>query len=613
MTNDFIRPRAVLAVALAAIAALTAADAFAGAAVPRNPAAAQGVDLWGGPGARGAGALGARFDTRLYVTNPGTGSVTGQVFYHVGGTLAATTPFTLGALGVAVLETPTTLEGRGAWLFRVKTSSPVSAWSETYNSASVGQFGVSLDTFPGTSFLEAGDEAMAGGAEASTSFDPGRSRTNVGVLCSPEGVEGCSVEVSAFEAGGLLGMGTVTGAAGSAAQVGLADLVPGTAGHVGLSLRLRVRSGRGRPYVVKVVNATGDGTSVPTSETRGAFSAAPTVTKFEVDPSSGCPEQTFTLTWATEGAQKVSIPGVSTDLPTSGTATTTFSATTDVVLSAIASSGATTVVSRRANIVPATQPPTPVPESTTLNKGGFIEGLLPAGLGAVSVQFDQQESTGSTFEVVGNSFQYHAGTVAGIDRVRITATSACGSASAVFTATVVEPGAPAVIAFNSNPSVGCGTSNISLGWVTANTDRVVISGVPDVLSPNGAVPTTITGPTTFTLTAFGFQPGKKATATLFVPVDPQPYTPVITPAGASMNSGDSVNIFVTPGSVPDLSLIRFVFASNQSRGSLRRITFSQYLYTAGPNGGLDAIRFFYTNGCGAAFTTFSANVTATGP
>src|SRR5512140_2856198 len=176
-----------------------------------GPSVAQGADLWGGPGAKGTGVAGSLFNTIIHVSS--SSAATGTIEFWAGGSVAATSPFSIPALGVANISTPDALSGMGAFLYRVRSDASVSAWSETYNDTTSGRFGVSFAAVAATDLLNAGDEANGGGADASASTAQGRARTNVGVLCNPGSVGDCQLEVAAFDDGALLGTGTVNTAA----------------------------------------------------------------------------------------------------------------------------------------------------------------------------------------------------------------------------------------------------------------------------------------------------------------------------------------------------------------------------------------------------------------
>jgi hypothetical protein len=593
----------------ASVALVVAALALAPAAPAAAPA---GTDLWGGPAAKGAGAN-ATFDTTIVITS--LDSANGSVDYVVGGAVAATVTFSLTGQDVASLATPAALNGLGAFLYHVRSDASVSAWSETYNDTPNGRYSTSFTAFSVSDFLTAGDEAWGGGADASTSTDPGRARTNVGVLCSPLGLQGCNVEWAAFAGGTLIGSAVIYAAPGTAAQQSLATLVPAAAEQSGLGLRARVSSGSAMPYAVKNDNLTSDGTGIPLSVVRSAFSTAPTINSFTITPTTGCSPLTALATWVTTGADHVNVTGASGDLPASGSTNITVVATGDVVLTAVASSGATATQPRRVSVNPATDPPTPSPSSVVTGTKQVVTGVLPVSAGGVTATFTRQDSAGSTFTINGNYFTYKAGTTTGTDVVTLTSQGFCGPGTATFTATIVVPGTPVVTSFTADPPRGCGAStNVVLSWTTQNARGVDIDIVPAPfqLVANGSAGATITTTTTAHLTAYGvFDIGLQAAAALTIPVDPQAYVPALAPNNVIV-AANSASIFVTVTGVPDPSLLRIVPIQNLSGGYFQATsTPGVYAYTPGFLGGptiIDIYRVFFTNGCGAKYGVFTANV-----
>lgn len=569
-------------------------------------AAPQGIELWGGPAAKGAGAAGARYDTKVTVSailSPATGTVD----YWAGGTLRATLPFTLGPRGVAVLDTPAALEGAGAFLYHVTSTTPVVAFSETYNDSSSGRYGVSLPAFTTSDFLTAGDEASGGGAEDSTSATA--ARTNVGVLCGPNSALECKVEVGAFSSGSLLGVGTITAVPGSAVQASLSALVAAASGRTGVNLQIRMLQGQGQPYAIRNDNRTSDGTQVPLAVARGVFSTAPVIESFTATPTSGCSPLSVTLAWATTGAAKVSVSGVTGDLPANGTTTVTLNTSAALVLTATSPTGATSTTQRNVTVNALPAPPTPSPTTAQVGVGGNFTGLLPpAPAGTMTAAFVQQQSTGSSFVISGNSFLYTAGSVAGTDIVRITLASACGNVTADFTATVLPPGLPKILSFTADPPVGCNTTNVVLTWTTLDATSVTITPSDyNLLAPNGSVGVIITAPTTFTLTARGANNSTSKT-TLHVPVDTALPTPVLTPS--TWVALPYEEVYITVSNVPAPTQLRIVPQQVQSGGTFRMINATQFRYVAGPIGGgaIDMWRVYDSNGCGFAFATFQAQV-----
>lgn len=594
----------VIAVLLA-LAAVASASPGAGAAAL---AASQGMELWGGPGAKGDGAQGARFDTTVYVTAPA--AATGAVDFWVGGSVVATAAFTVVANGVAAIPAPDVLGQKGAFAYRVHADSAVSAWSQTYNETSSGRFGVSLSAVLPSELLAPGDEATGGGADVSASPDPGRGRTNVGVVCAAAATQACRLEVAVFSAGALVGTGTVESIPGGASQSSLEGLVPAAVDKPSLALRLRLLSGSGLPYAIRNENKTSDGTSIPLAVKRGAFSTAPVIVSFTASPASGCAPLETTFAWQTTGAAKVSITGIGNDLPPNGSTKTTIGASADYVLTATALTGQSSTQPLKVTITPSTPVPTPVPASATVPTGGVLTGLLPAGTGPLTAEFTTHGSSGSTFTIQGTSWIYTAGVTPGTDVVKISATGSCGTASADLTIHVVLPGAPRVVHAEAVPQRGClPSTDVLITWQTENAIGVTVSGFDEMFVANGGVETTVTGTTTFLVTAIGADRSEDSVA-VTVPVDPRLYVPLIDPGAAISASGNVTYINVDPTSVPDLSGVRWTVVQNQSG-----MTFSpdptvpgRYRYQAGLYTGVDRIRFLWVNGCGIGYTDFTANV-----
>jgi hypothetical protein len=596
MTNRHQRPGAIprgLALAALLLAALPLA------------AAATGADVWGGPAAKGSG-VGARFDSNVYLS--ASADATGTVDFWVAGALVASIPFSVPANGTVAVPAPAALDGQGPFLWHAQSDAPVSAWSETFNDTPAGRFGLSVAGFAPSDFLRPGDEADGGGADASISTDPGRARTNVGFLCSPVGTDPCVADVSAFDGGTLLGTARLTVAPGAAAQRSLAALIPAAAERTLLTLSFRVLSGSGLPYAIRNDNLTSDASGLPLAVSRGAFSTAPTIDSFTLTPTSGCAPLSVTATWSTTGAARVTLSGVPGDLPPAGTATVTVLSTQDVVLTAIAPSGERTSKPIHLSVTPPVGPPAPLPATAVTSVGGSVTGSIPATIYPVTTSFDRQDSTGSTFTLNGTGWTYVAGTAAGTDVVRLTLKGPCGDLSSTFTVTVQPAGPPVITSFTADPMAGCNISNVVLTWSTQNAVKVTIPEVTAEHSfpPNGQTGVTITTATTFTLTAYNALGQKKSTS-LSVPVDTQPYTPILDKNNLVVGSFTIFQVNVT--GVPDPSLLRFVYAQNQS-GSIFGATGNpgQFTYAVGTGTGNDVIRIFYTNGCGSAFTELHVTV-----
>jgi hypothetical protein len=580
--------------------------------------AAQGSDLWGGPGAKGTGLAGSLFDTIVHVSS--SSAAIGTIDFWAGGSLVATSSFSIPAQGVANVLTPETLSGMGAFLFRVRSDTSVSAWSETFNDTSSGRFGVSFAAVAASDLLNAGDEANGGGADASTSTAQGRARTNVGVLCNPGSAGNCQLEVASFDDGALLGTGTITTPAGSAGQASLAKLVAASAERSGLGLRLRLVAGTGAPYVIRADNLTSDGTAIPLSVLRGSFSTSPTISFFTGSPVSGCGPLSVTLSWSTVGAVRVAISGVSGNLPPAGTTTTTLLTTTDLVLTAFSSSGETASQPIRVTIQPPSAPPTPTPASGMTQPGGTISGVLPFQGMAVTATFTQHDSTGSTFVISGSSFKYTAGSTTGTDVVQLVNSGSCGAATATFRAIVSAPGPPQIYSFYADPASSCLlNNNIFLNWATANATSVSISNCPDQAGQNQTVavtgsvvcsflPSSTSPSQSFTLTAKG-PGGDDATATITVPVDTSLEYPAVSPASVVVHPLDNVAVKVT--GVVQTTYLNYYVVQMPSGGFFYFSSDGNCTYHAGPQSGVvDVIWITYHNGCGNSRAEFRATVQA---
>ena len=578
---------------------------LSGAASAASP---QSTELWGGPAAKGSGQLGAQFDTVIYISAVTEAVVTVDYFANIA---VAPVTVTVSARGAVGVPTPEALSNAGPFFFRIRATAAVTAWSETFNRTSTGQFALSLGTFTTSEFLTPGDEANGGGADASAVAEVGRARTNVGVLCNPGSAQACLVEVAVFQNGSLLGTGTVQAAPGRAAQSTLSQLIPAAAERQLLALRLRLFTGSGQPFATKVSNTTSDGSEIRLSVVDSAFSTAPAIDSFTVSPSSGCAPQPVTLSWSTTGATRVSISGVSGELPPNGSTTVSLASTTDLVLTATSITGESSSLTRHVTVLPATSTPTLSPSSGTTAFGGFLEGIIPPLGGSITSSFVQRESTGSTFVVAGNTFRYTAGSTEGTDIIRITVNGPCGAATADFTAIVLAPGSPHITAFYAEPARGCAPASISLYWNTVDASYVQIAGVPFNQPANGVYVTTISSTTAFKLTAVGFG-GQKGTSTITVPVDSAKETPILSAYQANVPVGGSFEIFLT--GVSDLNAVVVQHIQQDAPGSfIQFIGPGHYIWYASGAGNDDIFWFTYRNGCGFSYAEFRGHVVVPQP
>jgi hypothetical protein len=402
-------------------------------------------------------------------------------------------------------------------------------------------------------------------------------------------------------------------------------LIPQAAEKSSLFLRFAVLSGPAQPAAIRNDNQSSDGTNIPLTVFRSAFSTAPIINSFVADPQSGCAPQEVTLTWSTTGANRVNITGVAPDLPANGSYKVTVSKTTEFLLRAFSPSGESSVKPLVVTVSPSTPVPSPQPTSDTTIPGGEIQGYLPSGLPNVSFEFVQQESQGSTFAISSSFyFTYKAGSTVGKDIIRLTVEGPCGPATALFTAVVQQPGAPAILEFFAERAApgyplnrACvqapeNSDEMVLHWRTQNVKAVTITNTDPIadLPVSGQWTITVTDSITYRITATGIN-GTTITQDLNVIVDRGPVYTTIQPTTVNLVSGDSIIIqaTLTPSSAP-LAGIGWYFRDNQTLAGFEMTgTPGQFRYIAGPNAGTDWIQIGFRNGCGIPFTDFRATVT----
>ena len=237
-------------------------------------------------------------------------------------------PFTVHANGVAAIAAPAALAGKGAFAYNVRSDAAVTAWSETYNETSAGRFGVSLSAVLPSELLGPGDEATGGGADVSSSTEPGRARSNVGVVCASTATQACRLEVAVFSAGSLVGTGIVESIPGGAAQSSL-EARAGLRRQAGPRPSPEAPFRRRAPLRHPQRQQDERRHAIPLAVKRGAFSTAPGHPLVHGQPGNGCAPLETTFAWETTGATRVSIGGVGNDLPANGSVKSTVTASGD--------------------------------------------------------------------------------------------------------------------------------------------------------------------------------------------------------------------------------------------------------------------------------------------
>lgn len=217
-------------------------------------------EAWGGPGARGSGVAGSRYETVVTLGDTSGNGARATLEWLAGGAVVASEDLVVPRGGHVRRATPEALSGRGAFLVRVVSDEPIALQTETRNQTDAGTFGLAAAGFRASETLSAGDVARFDGAAASG--DAASFRSNVGLLCLPD--LACEAAVVVTTASGEpVGEGTIRAEPRAAAQDALGALVPAAAGREGLRVSFRGVAGRFRPYLVRNDNRTSDGLLVP--------------------------------------------------------------------------------------------------------------------------------------------------------------------------------------------------------------------------------------------------------------------------------------------------------------------------------------------------------------
>ena len=121
--------------------------ALAAAWRPSGRRARAGTDLWGGPAAKGAGRERAlRHEHLRLERRRGDGL---HRFPPWAAPRSRACRSRCPRRGVAVVPAPAAVDGMGAFLYHLRSDSPVNAWSETFNDTPSGRFGTVRHGLPG--------------------------------------------------------------------------------------------------------------------------------------------------------------------------------------------------------------------------------------------------------------------------------------------------------------------------------------------------------------------------------------------------------------------------------------------------------------------------------
>ena len=247
-------------------------------------------------------------------------------------------------------------------------------------------------------------------------------------------------------------------------------------------------------YTLTATNANG---TVTQSVTVSVGVGTAQIVRFAASPINIQPGQTSTLSWATNGANTVTItPGIGA-VEANGSTTVKPTQTTTYTLTATSPDGHSVT-----SPVTVTVGPGSVPQVVT------FAANPPTITAGQSSQLCWQVANATSISItgIGNGLAANAcQTVspATTTTYTLTATNASGQIQANAT---VNVGAVQIISFTSSPSFSISGQPVTLSWQTQNASSVVITGngaPPQSLPANGTVVVAPDVTTTYTLTAYG--------------------------------------------------------------------------------------------------------------
>ena len=289
------------------------------------------------------------------------------------------------------------------------------------------------------------------------------------------------------------------------------SISPGV-GTVALTGSTQVTPSATTTYTLTATGPTGNVTATATVTVGAGTSNNPQILRFEANPVTIQPGQVVTLSWATAGANNVSISGVGA-VAANGSTTVTPQQTTTYTLSATASDGrsvtAPLTVTVTAGSVPQVVVFTATPSS--LDTTGSTKLCWQVN-GATSIRIDPG---------VGSGLQANdCVTVSPTSTTTytLTASNANGQVQGNVTVTI---GQVRILSFNASPPASDAPgSAVTLSWNTTNATSVVIVGA-DVnfqnLQPSGSLVVHPIANASYTLTAYG-PGGQTVSVSISVPV-----------------------------------------------------------------------------------------------
>lgn len=247
--------------------------------------------------------------------------------------------------------------------------------------------------------------------------------------------------------------------------------------------------------------------------TVGALVSDPRIVRFEATPTNINSGESSTLSWTTEGATSVSISGVGTNLPTSGSRVVSPTVTTTYTLTATGADGRTvtapvvvTVGGGVARILQFSLNPTTIDPGGSSQLCWQVEGAttvtIAPGIGTVGPTGCQTVSPSATTTYI------------------LTANNAQGSATATVTASAtLTVGGVRILSFTATPEFSTSAGNpVVVSWTTSGATQVIITGFGFPAGPlplSGSITMNPNTNVNYTLTAYG-PGGQSVSAVLYV-------------------------------------------------------------------------------------------------
>ena len=271
-------------------------------------------------------------------------------------------------------------------------------------------------------------------------------------------------------------------------------------GSVALTGTVQVTPAQTTTYTLTATGPTGNltATTTVTVGTGGGVTGNPQIIRFEANPVSIKPGEQTTLSWATNGANTVSISGVGSVTP-NGSTTVSPSQTTTYTLTATSSDGKSVTAPLTVTVATGNIPQVVVFVATPQNiDAGSSTKLCWQVNGATNISIDP--GVGSNL----NANDCATVSPTQTTTYTLTATNASGQIQASAT---INVGQVRILSFTADPVYTAAQGDpVTLAWQTSNATSVVLIGSelpPSTLPVNGTFVVHPTTNTTYTLTAYG--------------------------------------------------------------------------------------------------------------